>query len=145
MSIMNNIFILDEDLETSCQYHGNRQVLTCAFYPYKILYSIAEGKELDDEWFKWAKATKQNRDWLVRYGAAMVKEYGHRYPKFMPLYNLIAKLKLTDLPDTELTAFPQVMPDVYKHENVIEAYRNYFVFECEDSFRWLNRDQPYWV
>ena len=53
--------------------------------------------------------------------------------------------RLTKIPDIGLTAFAQAMPDQYKNENVVKAYRDYYINEKSSFLTWTKRKKPKWI
>ena len=53
------------------------------------------------------------------------------------------------IPDIDFTKFPQAMPDMYKEQDVISAYRHYYFFEKERMHSWKGkikgREIPNWI
>ena len=49
-----------------------------------------------------------------------------------------------NIPDGELTAFPQCMPDDCKRSDPIEAYRAYYIQEKKYFAKWTKREIPAW-
>ena len=39
----------------------------------------------------------------------------------------------------------QAMPETYREENPIEAYRSYYLFEKNKMFSWKKREEPEWL
>ena len=72
--------------------------------------------------------TRANYQWLIRHGLALASEYTKRYGKVhfseAGLKHLSAMDKL--IPEGQLTPFPQSMPDEYRDEDVVVAYRKYY-------------------
>ena len=44
-----------------------------------------------------------------------------------------------------LTEFPQCMPEEYRGEDVVKAYRSYYLGEKMRFAKWVKRVVPYWV
>ena len=76
----------------------------------------------------WAGETQDNFDWLADHAYKLVCEYWDRFGKehactipIMHMYNMEL-----DLPEGGLTPFAQAMPDEFKHEDAVQAYRAYY-------------------
>ena len=80
--------------------------------------------------------TRSNYQWLISHGLALAKEYTKRYGKVhFSQAGLVHLSKMDSLiPEGELTPFPQSMPDEYRHEDVVVAYRNYY--HSKEFARW---------
>lgn len=92
-----------------------------------------------------------NFSWLRRLMISLNAEYIHRYNK----QNNHASIdKILDYINFELdieweceglTPFAQAMPDIYKCENVVRAYRSYYVNQKAGLLKYTNRNQPWWL
>ena len=72
--------------------------------------------------------TRTNFKWLAHHAEALLDEYYHRFGKVHachnPIYQMSSMSKM--IPEGDLTPFAQAMPDEYKHENAVKAYRAYY-------------------
>ena len=70
-----------------------------------------------------------NWNWLVLHGIAVSEEYSRRYGKRHKSQDVIewCAEHLPKLNDIGLTKFAQAMPDEYRNDNVVTAYRNYYI------------------
>lgn len=95
----------------------------------------------------WARTTSDNYFWLYSHFIALCSEYTRRYGKEHlsftkleePLSYLPSEIKLGGL-----TKLPQAMPDEYKHENPVLAYRDYVIHEKHYAKWEKGRDKPDW-
>jgi hypothetical protein len=84
---------------------------------------------------KWIRESAANYMWLLDHFISLTTEYKYRYHKshlcsqkflydtdwiFMPP---------TNVPDIGLTPFAQAMPDEYKNDDAVKAYRDYYFQE----------------
>jgi len=78
----------------------------------------------------WVRSSKANYEWLISHFEALLNEKLRRYPTRPPHKSgelLEALRKVPDnIPDIGLTPPPQCMPDEYKHDDPVQAYRNYY-------------------
>ena len=74
------------------------------------------------------------------------KEYTKRYGKIHAAQKVIewCKDNQPDIPDIGLTKMPQIMPDQYKQENTIQAYRDYCIAEKTRFAKWKVGSKPDW-
>jgi hypothetical protein len=99
----------------------------------------------------WARKNKQNWLWLQELAISLCEEYTFRYEKIHALDKVIRDLQVPDLPDGEMTEPPQAMPDCYKHEDSITAYRNYYILGkshlhfWKSRHAWKNRNIPSFI
>jgi hypothetical protein len=47
--------------------------------------------------------------------------------------------------DDDLTPFAQAMPDEYKHDDAVVAYRAYYINEKANLLRYTKRERPSWL
>ena len=96
----------------------------------------------------WARAGVINYAWLYKHFLALGKEYKYRYGRE---HGSITKLKdaLEPHPDNinpnpEMPPVAQAMPDQYKNDDPIKAYRNYCINEKHYAKWERGRDKPAW-
>jgi hypothetical protein len=91
------------------------------------LYKIAH---LNHPSTVWARSSKSHYEWLISHFEALLDEKLRRYPTKPPHKSgelLEALRKIPDnIPDLGFTPPPQCMPDEYKHDDTVQAYRNYY-------------------
>jgi len=95
----------------------------------------------------WAQSTRSNFIWLAQHGWWICQEYSNRYGKVhacqLPIEQLISMAH--HIPDGELTPFVQAMPDEFKHESAVVAYRRYYIEGKSKIVKWANgRPAPAW-
>ena len=80
----------------------------------------------------WTRESKQNYRWLYYHFYALCQEYQFRYSRehmsYTKLNEELAKVP-ESMPDIGLTPMPQAMPDEYKNDDPVKAYRDYVVNE----------------
>ena len=89
----------------------------------------------------------KNYQWLVTLGLALCSEYTIRYNKVHALEKTL--LLLHDIPNgipltARKTRFVQVMPDEYKQNDPVQAYRDYYLFDKVRFAKWKYTEFPYW-
>lgn len=97
----------------------------------------------------WARKTNENYNWLSLHWASLAAEYQKRYKMHHKCIDLILKYDEifnapAQLPFTGLTPFVQAMPDKYKCEDAVQAYRNYYKGEKASFAKWKLNNEPYW-
>ena len=95
----------------------------------------------------WARECSGNYWWLYKHFLALGREYEYRYKRTHLSIEKLADVLYT-MPENItrglMTPVAQAMPDEYKHENPITAYRNYVVNEKHYA-KWSNgRTKPSW-
>ena len=72
--------------------------------------------------------TRANFKWLAHHAEALLDEYYHRFGKVHachnPIYQMSSMSKM--IPEGDLMPFAQAMPDEFKHEDAVQAYRAYY-------------------
>ena len=97
----------------------------------------------------WARECSANYFWLYRHFLALGTEYNYRYGKTHASITKLGK-HLSKIPDTIKrtgwikTPLAQAMPDEYKHEDPIVAYRRYVINEKHYAKWEQNRLKPTW-
>jgi len=77
----------------------------------------------------WVRTSIEHYWWLSELGLALCSEYTRRYKKVHSTEELLQWLydNVPDLPDIPFSYPPQAMPDVYKNDDCVTAYRQYYV------------------
>ncbi len=99
----------------------------------------------------WTRTSLGNYNWLCELGLELCKEYTYRYSKTHASegYIRVMSKKTPPIPDNGFTTPAQAMPDMYKDEDAVEAYRTYYFFEKQRMHSWKGkisgRDAPQWI
>lgn len=97
----------------------------------------------------WAGLSTGNYEWLVTHGQALVAEHQYRYPGSArhASYEVIKALR--NPPPSVVpgprSPFAQAVPDAYKREDPVIAYRLYYLNDKLGMAAWTNRQRPYWT
>ena len=77
----------------------------------------------------WARQSIQHYNWLVKHGLEICDEFEKRYGKKHKTKDVLKWLQNNEpnLPNTGFINPPQCMPDQYKLEDTIEAYKNFYI------------------
>lgn len=96
---------------------------------------------------KWAMTNMSNYDWLWRHTVGLLREYNSRYGKIHSMSDMI-KCQLihhpTNIKDGNLTPFAQAMPDQYRSDDAVVAYRKYYIGEKRRFAKWSKSQTPSW-
>lgn len=94
----------------------------------------------------WTAQTRSNFNWLCNLGLALCEEYTYRYGKTHKCQEIITYFDKSDfyLPKGNLTPFAQCMPDIYRCDDAVQAYREYYRKEKADIAKWSKRSIPEW-
>ncbi len=98
---------------------------------------------------QWARDSSSNYAWLINLTVALCKEYTHRYGKIHKYERegLVEFLKQlpTNIQYGPMTPFAQAMPEQYRNNDAVIAYRNYYIGEKSEMLQYKNRDIPEWI
>lgn len=152
-----NIFVLDLDTKKCAEYHSDKhvvkmiletaQMLCSAYYftneshksPYKLAHK-------NHPCTVWARESLSNWLWLRDLGLSLYDEYKKRYNnKDHKSGDIILGLDTPNLPDKGLTPFALAMPLEYRDDDVVMAYKNYYLGEKKDILQYKNCDEPEWL
>lgn len=94
----------------------------------------------------WTRKTDKNYKWHYDLFLGMLQEYTFRYNKTHACERFIHILNKTpkNIPEGEFTPPPQCMPDEYKCDDTVEAYRKYYIGAKSHIAQWKFREQPEW-
>ena len=161
-----NIFFLDKTPELSaemlCDKHipkmllESAQMLSTAVRKYEketdttpLAKPIYKSAYPNHPMTKWVGETKGNFEWALENAIYIHEEYRFRFNKNHKSYKVIKNIinfeLQAHLPEGDMTTPPQCMPDEYKDNNYVTAYRNYYKGEKEYFAKWeKGRHQPEW-
>ena len=150
-----NIFVLDscptESAIVQCDKHVVKMVLETAQMLNSALWRYGVEAPYRQAYTKhpctvWAGETRENFDWLLEHGWALLKEYQARYERVHKSLLAInfAQKNREAIPEGPLTPFAQAMPDQYKNSDPVKAYRAYYLGEKMGFATW-KRNKPRWV
>jgi len=152
-----NIFILDRSPIKAAQYHADKhvvkmilesaQMLSTAVRHYEQVPYLYKAAYKNHPCTKWAQSSKENFVWLCDLAESLCAEYTYRYGKEHKSGHIIqmAKKYAHLIPTKTLTPFAQAMPNQYKHENAVKAYRDYYIHEKRLLLIYTKREVPYWL
>jgi hypothetical protein len=123
-------------------------------------YTYYSHKEYDDIIYKashvnhpcniWVRISDKNYKYLYRLFVELSKEYEIRYKKthlsFKVLNDFLQNTP-KNIPYSDLvTEIPQCMPDEFKKESAVQAYRNFYINGKSKTMNltWKNGDIPSW-
>ena len=142
-----NIFVLDDNPNIAAEMMMDKHVVKMPTESLQMVSTIMELNGFNSP-FKsvmashpctiWARESSSNFNWLVDHTISLCKEYTNRYEKTHKVERLLNEFKY-DIEETSallsndgLTDFAQAMPDEYKNEDAVIAYRTYYL---EDKWR----------
>lgn len=158
-----NIFAVDKDPRIAARSLCDRHVVKMATESVQILSSVLEKCGLDhpckstkgqlnSPLVKWVEESVSNYMWLLDHAEELFAEYTRRYCK-VGLMQRDGRLAMCDnrdiwncLPLYGMTPFRQVVPDEFKNDSAIAAYRNYYSYGRVAGFAtWKSPGKiPHW-
>ena len=148
-----NIFVLDNDPVKAAHMHCDKHVPKMCVEAAQMMASALRRWGATDEQMPltkagtpykggyahhpctvWAGDSEANFAWLARYAQGLLIEYEVRFGKmhacYRPIHSMIGLVHL--FPDkypsskAALTPFAQAMPDEYRDDDAVKAYRAYY-------------------
>ena len=156
-----NIFYLDEDpiviSEMMCDKHNVKMIVESAQMlctAHRVLdsdewcdrYGLYKATHKNHPSAVWTRTTDENYDWHFSLFVAMLNEYTFRYKKThkcMDLFDALGCIP-NNIPRGEFTSPPQCMPDEYRSDDTVQAYRDYYIGEKAHFAKWKFRETPDW-
>lgn len=174
MISMVNLFILHEDPKENVKMYCNKHVVKMGLEAVQILYTawheLDGTNKVKKRWqykyskspgpYKpfsnakhpcvlWAMQSANNYEYVHRLATAIFKEYTYRYRK---IHKSSYHLRMLRKPPYKLrkkyigiTRFAQAMPEQYKSDNVVTAYRAYYNGEKQHILQYKCRSIPEWL
>ena len=155
-----NIFYLQREPEACAHDHCDKHVPKMIL-EYAQLMSTAhrelDGDDCVDQLYKsthknhpsaiWTRSSDQHYMWLYELFCALSEEYQLRYGKehltFTKLHGLLKYLP-HNIQANGFSDPPQCMPDEYKHDDCITAYREFYRHDKSRFAKWQYSDVPTW-
>ncbi len=153
-----NIFVLDRDPVTAARMQCDKHLVKMVLETAQLLCSafpqgVAPYKRThhNHPCAVWARTSLTNYAWLLVHGMALADEYTHRFGKIHKSRAVMQwcadqVIALADsLPNAGLTAFALAMPDEFKCDDPVEAYRAYYRGAKASIAKWAKgRPAPTW-
>lgn len=159
-----NIFAVDDDPQAAAQSLCDKHVVKMILESSQLLCTAhheTESQLLRPDYFLksthrnhpcavWTREAADNYLWLARHNLDLCAEYTFRYGKVHKCERegLATWLAMNMPPGICLkdrTPFRQAMPEAYRQENAIAAYRAYYLGDKRYMLAWTRRDPPGWV
>lgn len=143
-----NIFFLHLNTRKCARYHVDRHVVKMIIELAQLLCTAIwvnggnapyKKTHVNHPSAKWVRESKSNWRWTHELAIELCKEYTFRYEKIHKTQSIIESITCPDLPELPFTQPPQAMPDEYKHENSLIAYRAYYAFGKKHLHAWKTR------
>ena len=158
-----NIFYLHDDPYIAAQFHCDKHCVKMILESAQLLstaHRLLDGGEKADlrHLYKsfspkhpsaiWVRESHSHYTWLYDLMEALCDEYTRRYEKIHAVEStgLLSRLLTSpaNIPLVPFTPPPQCMPDEYKTENTIQAYRNYYHGDKARFAEWRLGKPAWW-
>ncbi|KDE60443.1 hypothetical protein EL22_22180 [Halostagnicola sp. A56] len=155
-----NVFWLDDDPRLAARYHCDQHVNKLLLEAAQVLCTAARENGLEAEFLyrsthvdhpvtRWAIESRANWLRLREHAAALNAEFVERYDKDEDhaSWQVIERIDPDEIEfqATEPTRRPQAMPEEYRREDPVEAYRAYYAGEKAEWAKWRYTDRPPWL
>tara|TARA_R110002012_G_scaffold58404_4_gene151548 strand:+ start:4568 stop:5083 length:516 start_codon:yes stop_codon:yes gene_type:complete len=145
-----NIFVLDLDPAVAAQMHCDKHIPKMCVEAAQMMASALRRHGATDEQMPltksgtpykggyahhpctvWAGDSRDNFEWLGNHAITLCREYRKRFGKTHACYYPIRIMRSIEImnkaiPKGSLTPFAQAMPDEYRNDDVVKAYRRYY-------------------
>lgn len=142
-----NIFVLDINPVLAAQYQCDKHVVKMVLESAQIMSTINGGPykptHANHPCVVWARSYSANYRWLLEHAVALCREYTVRYGKRHKCESIIIGMPWPEL-EIGKSEFVQCMPEQYRGDDAVTAYRRYYVSEKAGFARWTNRTTPQW-
>lgn len=146
-----NIFVLDSDPTKAAQYQCDRHVVKMVLESAQLLCAAHESAPYKRTHYNhpcavWTRSSMSNYKWLLSHAYALAAEYKKRYGKEHKCVEVLDWCRDNDpmILDLGLTPFAQAMPDQYKNDDPVVAYRSYYINEKNKIAKWKHGNVPAW-
>ena len=156
-----NIFYLHKNADQCAKMHCDKHVVKMILESAQLLctaHRVCDGDNYCNDYnlYKkthekhasaiWVRKSADNYQWLHELFFFLLIEYYARYGKIhkcTELYDALIKVP-DNIGSEKFTKPPQCMPEEYKNENTITAYRDYYNAEKSRFAKWNYSETPTW-
>lgn len=149
-----NIFVLDYDVKNCVEYHCNSHVVKMILEYTQILSTVNRVCGLDEGYkpthvrhpcVLWAGECLDNWLYLRTLCEELNNEFKYRFRHSHKSIFVARSLSEPPLPVLgKLTKQPQAIPNDVKCDDVVVAYRNYYIKYKQHLAKWYPREKPWW-
>jgi hypothetical protein len=160
-----NIFYLSANPEEAAKMACDKHVVKMILESTQLLYTaqrLSEPNKLEESPYVpykiahknhpsaiWTRASIQNYKWLCELALNYCLEYKFRYGEekehSCQKHLIWLEKNPPSLQDIPFVEPPQCMPDQYKQESCIEAYKAYYIGEKLGFAKYTRREVPEWL
>lgn len=152
-----NIFVLDTSPKLAAEYHCDKHVVKMILESAQLLCSALHLNGVEAPYRLthknhpcaiWTRESRENYEWLLDLTYRLCEEYTHRYGKVHKTLSsgvvAFCNEQRKVVGAGEFTPFALAMPDEYRGECPVKAYRAYYIGEKQHIAKWSNREKPQW-
>lgn len=150
-----NIFVLDRDPMVAARYHCDKHVPKMVLETAQMLCTARIEHGLDAPYkpahrnhpcTKWVGQSLGNYMWTWCLGMGLGLEYEKRFGKTHKSHEVIKRCMKgsAHMGGPDMTPFAQAMPDEYKTDDAVDAYRAYYAGEKAYFASWERGETPHW-
>jgi hypothetical protein len=151
-----NIFYVDRNPYRAARALHDKHVVKMVLETAQILSTVLDRYGVSGKYrpthrnhpvVKWAAESRANFEWLCHHGMALAAEYTYRYERQHASTEVIlwASRHNDHVAPGPFTEPPQCMPEGYRGDDAVEAYRLYYRLDKLLMSRWTKRDEPDWL
>ena len=147
-----NIFFLHKHPVIAAQMQCDKHVVKMVLETAQMLSTAARAQGHDVGYKSaypkhpmtlWVNQSADNFRWAWLHGMSLAKEYTNRYDKIHKSQEILEQLENYATGDeAHITEPPQCMPDQYKTDDYVTAYRNYYVGDKKRFAKYKNCKPP---
>lgn len=150
-----NIFVLDDDPTKCVVQYPDKHVVKMITESVQMLSTANRVNGVDIGYRKthanhpctiWVRSSLSNYFWVCELVEAMHKEWQYRYNHVHnhKAFDMYLTIPILDIPDHGLTQFVQCMPEEYRSDSAIDAYRRFYIKDKWHIRQYTKRDIPEW-
>jgi hypothetical protein len=155
-----NIFALSPDPKQAAQMHCDKHVVKMILESAQLLYSahwMVNPDDLPSDAYKkthvnhpcaiWVRESRENYQWLCHLAYWLCEEYTYRYGRIHATHDRIIWLgdNVPELPSIPLTPFRMAMPEEFKCDDPVLAYKKYYLGAKQRMFKYTLRREPEFI
>lgn len=145
-----NIFVVDRNPAIAAASLCDKHVIKMPLETAQMLSTISGGPykptHVSHPCTLWTRSCSGNYLWLWEHGMALCREYTRRYGKIHACQSVIQAMEFPPpgVPGGRLTEFVQCMPDEYRGDDPVEAYRRYYIGDKQSFATWKTEPPLWW-
>jgi len=150
-----NLFILDYDHAYNAVYHVDRHIVKM---PLEAAQQVSTALHLagatgpyrpafaKHPCTRWVASSRAAYLWTCEYGLSLCAEYTYRYSRRHKCADVLLACQAQAhlIADGAWAPFAQAMPDQYKNQDAVVAYRAYYCGDKTHLATWTGRARPEW-